>query len=90
MHALPNQRGAKSLVGALPLAKSGIVGRRVNKSRQSSRIVIADFCNKIGTNLPIRNVRFHGESWRVSGRATEIVETTFMTPEPTLMALAER
>ena len=32
-----------------------------------------------GTNLPIRNVRFHGESWRVSGRATEIVETTFMT-----------
>jgi transposase len=49
MHALPNQRGAKSLVGALPLAKSGIVGRRVNKSRQSSRIVIADFCNKIGT-----------------------------------------
>ena len=21
-----------------------------------------------GTNLPIRNVRFHGESWRVSGR----------------------
>jgi putative ABC transport system substrate-binding protein len=30
-------------------------------------------------NLPIRNVRFHGESWRVSGRATEIVETTFMT-----------
>ena len=26
----------------------------------------------------------------VSGRATEIVETTFMTPEPTLMALAER
>jgi hypothetical protein len=44
---LPNQRGAKSLVGALPLAKSGIVGRRVNKSRQSSRIVIADFCNEI-------------------------------------------
>jgi hypothetical protein len=33
-----------------------------------------------GTNLPIRNVRFHGESWRVSGRATEIAETTFMTP----------
>ena len=47
MHALPNQRGAKSLVGALPLAKSGISRRRVNKSRQSSRIVIADFCNKI-------------------------------------------
>jgi hypothetical protein len=44
----------------------------------------------IGTNLPIRNVRFHGESWRVSGRATEIVKTTFMTPESTLMALAER
>jgi len=23
-----------------------------------------------GTNLPIRNVRFHGESWRVSGRSS--------------------
>src|SRR4029077_16706572 len=57
MHALPNQRGAKSLVGALPLAKSGIVGRRVNKSRQPSRKVIADFFKKIGTKLPIRNVR---------------------------------
>jgi len=34
----------------------------------------------IGTNLPIRNVRFHGESWRVSGRATEIAKATFMTP----------
>jgi hypothetical protein len=33
----------------------------------------------IGTNLPIRNVRFHGESWRVSGRATEIAEMTFVT-----------
>ena len=33
---------------------------------------------------------FTASSWRVSGRATEIVETTFMTPEPTLMALAER
>ena len=32
-----------------------------------------------GTNLPIRNVRFHGESWRVSGRATEIAKATFMT-----------
>ena len=32
-----------------------------------------------GTELPIPNVRFHGESWRVSGRATEIAETTFMT-----------
>ena len=32
-----------------------------------------------GTNLPIRNVRFHGEFMEVSGRATEIVETTFMT-----------
>jgi len=31
-----------------------------------------------GTNLPIRNVRFHGESWRVSGRATEIAKATFM------------
>ena len=51
---------------------------------------VSDFCNKIGTELPIPNVRFHSESWRVSGRATEIVETTFMTPEPTLMALAER
>jgi NAD(P)-dependent dehydrogenase (short-subunit alcohol dehydrogenase family) len=30
----------------------------------------------IGTNLPIRNVRFHGESWRVSGRATEIAKAT--------------
>jgi hypothetical protein len=34
-----------------------------------------------GTNLPIRNVRFHGESWRVSGRATEIAKATFMTPK---------
>jgi hypothetical protein len=25
------------------------------------------------------NVRFHGESWRVSGRASEIAKTTFMT-----------
>jgi len=33
----------------------------------------------VGTNLPIRNVRFHGESWRVSGRATEIAKATFMT-----------
>ena len=33
---------------------------------------------------------FTASLWRVSGRATEIVETTFMTPEPTLMALAER
>ena len=33
-----------------------------------------------GTELPIPSVRFHGESWRVSGRATEIAETTFMTP----------
>ena len=32
-----------------------------------------------GTELPIPSVRFHGESWRVSGRATEIAETTFMT-----------
>ena len=32
-----------------------------------------------GTNLPIRNVRFHGESWRVSGRATETAKATFMT-----------
>lgn len=32
-----------------------------------------------GTELPIRNVRFHGESWRVSRRAMEIAETTFMT-----------
>ena len=32
-----------------------------------------------GTNLPIWNVRFHGESWRVSGRATEIAKATFMT-----------
>jgi len=32
-----------------------------------------------GTNLPILNVRFHGESWRVSGRATEIAKATFMT-----------
>jgi hypothetical protein len=32
-----------------------------------------------GMNLPIRNVRFHGESWRVSGRATEIAKATFMT-----------
>jgi hypothetical protein len=33
----------------------------------------------VGTNLPIRNVRFHGESWRVSGRAMEIAKATFMT-----------
>ena len=33
-----------------------------------------------GTNLPIRNVRFHGKSWRVSGRATEIAKATFMNP----------
>jgi hypothetical protein len=32
-----------------------------------------------GTKLPIRNVRFHGESWRVSRRATGIAETAFMT-----------
>ena len=32
-----------------------------------------------GTNLPIWNVCFHGESWRVSGRATEIAKATFMT-----------
>ena len=32
-----------------------------------------------GTSLPLSNVRFHGESWRVSGRVTEIAETTFMT-----------
>jgi hypothetical protein len=29
--------------------------------------------------VPIPNVRFHGESWRVSRRATEIAKTTFMT-----------
>ena len=32
-----------------------------------------------GTNLPIRNVRFHGESRRISGRATAIAKATFMT-----------
>ena len=31
-----------------------------------------------GTELPIPNVRFHGKSWRVSGRATEIEESTFV------------
>ena len=30
-------------------------------------------------NLPIRNVRFHGESGRISGRATEIAKATFLT-----------
>jgi hypothetical protein len=34
-------------------------------------------------NLPIRNVRFHGESWRVSGRATETAKATFMDPQRT-------
>ncbi len=33
----------------------------------------------VGTELPIANVRFHGEFWRVSGRATEIAKTTFTT-----------
>ena len=33
----------------------------------------------LGTNLPIRNVRFHGETWRISGRATAIAKATFMT-----------
>jgi hypothetical protein len=32
-----------------------------------------------GTKLPIPNVRFHGESWRISGRAEDIAKTTFMT-----------
>ena len=32
-----------------------------------------------GTELPIPNVRFYGESWRVSGLATEIAKATFMT-----------
>ena len=36
-----------------------------------------------GTNLPIRNVRFHGEFWKVSGRATEIAKATFVTPSET-------
>ena len=37
-------------------------------------------CPLSGKELPIPNVRFHGESWRrVSGRATEIAETMFMT-----------
>jgi hypothetical protein len=34
----------------------------------------------------IPNVRFHGESWRVSGRATEIAKTTFMDPKATFGA----
>jgi hypothetical protein len=34
---------------------------------------------KSGKELPIRNVRPHGESWWVSGRATGIAEMTFMT-----------
>lgn len=41
--------------------------------------IINDFFNKIGTELPIPNVRFYGESWRVSGLATEIAKATFMT-----------
>jgi hypothetical protein len=34
----------------------------------------------------MRNVRFHGESWRVSGRATEIAKATFMTRSGQLAA----
>ena len=32
-----------------------------------------------GTKLPIQNVRFHGRYWGLSGRATDIAKTTFMT-----------
>jgi hypothetical protein len=33
----------------------------------------------LGTELPIPNVRFHGEPRRISGRAADIAKTTFMT-----------
>ena len=64
----PSQIGRRS-VGARP--RSAADGTRTR--RRGDRVTA------FGTNLPIRNVRFHGESWRVSGRATEIAETTFMT-----------
>jgi len=35
----------------------------------------------LGTKLPNRNVRFHGRSWRISGRADEISKVRFMTPK---------
>ena len=40
----------------------------------------------VGTNLPIRNVRFHGESWRLSGRATEIAQSDVHDPTETWAA----
>ena len=49
--------------------------------RRGDRIgrFVASLASGNGTNLPIRNVRFHGEFWRVSGRATEIAKATLMT-----------
>jgi len=39
---------------------------------KNHRLVFWDFCNKIGTELPSRDVRIDGESWRVSGRTADI------------------
>ena len=40
-----------------------------------------------GTNLPIRNVPFHGESWRVSGRAHGDRESDVHDPEQTFRSI---
>ena len=42
--------------------------------------------SEFGTNLPIRNVRFRGEFWRVSGRAREIAKSDVHDPTETWAA----
>ena len=53
-------------------------GRSSARARPSPGF-FAVLTSAFGTNLPIRNVRFHGETWRISGRATAIAKATFMT-----------
>ena len=41
--------------------------------------IINDFFNKIGTELPIWNVRCHGEYWGQSGHIAGIAKTALIT-----------
>ena len=72
------------------MRRSDFVAARRRSSAQKSTVRTDRPClssTASGTNLPIRNVRFHGKFWRVSGRATEIAKATFMTPTATWAGL---
>ena len=66
---------------ALGLDVPPIAARPRRRGDRISGAVCCDCSRQLmARSCRFRNVRFHGKSWRVSGRATEIAKVTFMTP----------